>query len=337
MLDDDALTGAQQGRLHRHLHPARSARLLRGPWPALDYQIPQRARPVVEAVLAASERAGGRGPCWTCAAPTGSTPRCCATGSTWTTSRPGRRPGPRRAAADGGDRGRPAVLRRPAAPPGPDRARPRRLRSRPSTTRVAHRPARRRLGGGPGGRRPVARSWRAGIAGTGLVVCTGGVGYIGAPHVRPAAARHGRPAATCGWWCSCCGSSTTPRSPTTLAEYGLVTEQVEGTTFAQRRFADATSTAAADARRDPPRPGPDRPGGRRLVPRRLLRHPTGRRGGRDTRWPSCSPGSSARRPVARVGAARPQRVTRRRPRWSAPRHRARPAARRRGRRRRRRR
>jgi hypothetical protein len=86
----------------------------------------------------------------------------------------------------------------------------------------------------------------AGIAGTGLVVSTGGVGYIGRRTFE-----------------RLLGAVADPRDlwlvvfvlrvfdyadiAAALAEYGLVTEQVEGTTFVQRRFADQDERRAATA------------------------------------------------------------------------------------------
>ena len=95
MLDDDALTGVRKTdftRIYREPDPRAYFRTLM----ALNYQIPQQALPVFQAVLAASERTGRPRRSSTSAARTGSTLRCCAARSTSARSAPATPNAPRR-------------------------------------------------------------------------------------------------------------------------------------------------------------------------------------------------------------------------------------------------
>jgi len=84
----------------------------------------------------------------------------------------------------------------------------------------------------------------AGVADVGLILCTGGVGYIGAPTFdRVMRQLH---EAQDAWLVSfvlrAFGYDAVAE---TLSQYGLVTEEVPDVTFLQRRFADAAEQDAA--------------------------------------------------------------------------------------------
>ena len=77
-----------------------------------------------------------------------------------------------------------------------------------------------------------------------LIVCTGGVGYVGVPTFETLVGLVGDPA---DLWLAVFVLRVFDYGDIAemLAEHGLVTERVEGRTFLQRRFADADEQAAA--------------------------------------------------------------------------------------------
>jgi hypothetical protein len=205
LLDDDALTGTTKTDF-TDVYTRPDPRAYFGALVGLEYQIPQRARPVVEVVLDASARAG--------------------------------RPRTVLVEADRGFYAR--RLRRPdltvlgldASAPAVDYA----LRTG-------------LLAGGWAADLEAADpapELAAGIAGTGLVVCTGGVGYIGHRTFARLLRALDDPG---GLWLVVFVLRVFDYADVaaTLAEFGLVTERVEGTTFAQRRFADEHEAGAATA------------------------------------------------------------------------------------------
>jgi hypothetical protein len=84
----------------------------------------------------------------------------------------------------------------------------------------------------------------SGVAETGMVVCTGGVGYVGPRTFERLLRGMDDPQ---DLWLVVFVLRVFDYSEiaAVLAEFGLVTEQVEGTTFAQRRFADRAERRAA--------------------------------------------------------------------------------------------
>lgn len=88
------------------------------------------------------------------------------------------------------------------------------------------------------------QSLREALAGVRLIVCTGGVGYVTA---RTFDALAGLVADPADLWLAVFVLRVFDYSDiaAALAEHGLVTERLEGRTFKQRRFADATEQQAA--------------------------------------------------------------------------------------------
>ena len=83
-----------------------------------------------------------------------------------------------------------------------------------------------------------------GLRDSGLVVCTGGVGYMGPPTFERIAAAVGEPQ---DLWLAVFVLRVFDYAEiaATLARHGLVTERVPGVTFPQRRFADRDEAQAA--------------------------------------------------------------------------------------------
>ena len=209
---------------------------------ALNYQIPQQALPVFHAVLAASERTGR---------PRTVLDVCCSYGINAALLRCEvdlREIGARYTERT------PAVLSelidadaqfyaRPAAAHRSGSVRPGRLVTR-DRLRCRCRSADRRLGRGPGGVGTVHRTLRR-PAGRQYDHSTGGVGYIG-PRTFD------RLVATVGdrhdLWLVIfvLRVFAYDEIAETLTRYGLVTEQVPGLTFRQRRFADTDEFDAAN-------------------------------------------------------------------------------------------
>lgn len=242
MLDDDALTGTTKTDF-TEIYTQPDPRAYFGALTDLEYQIPQRARPVVEAVLAASEQDGR---------PRTVLDLCCSYGINGALLR-------HRVDLD-------EVAGRAIDPALAELAPDRLIEAdRRFYAERLHRPDLTVLGLDVS--RPaldyavrtglLAAGWAedleevdpspelvAGIAGTGMVVSTGGVGYVG-PRTFERLVR----------------SLDGPRDlwlvvfvlrvfdyaavAAVLSEFGLVTERVEGTTFLQRRCADRDEQRAA--------------------------------------------------------------------------------------------
>jgi hypothetical protein len=244
LLDDDALTGTNKSDF-TDIYTRPDPRAYFGELIGLEYQIPQRARPVVEAVLGAAEQTVDD---------RAVLDLCCSYGINAALLR--HRVDLDDIAARATD---PELADLP-----PDeliaadrRFYAERLR-RPDLTVLgldASAPAidyARRAG-------LVADGWAAdleaadpspelaaGVAGTGLVVCTGGVGYIGHRTFRRLLEAMDDPGDV---WLVVFVLRVFDYADVTaaLAEFGLVTERVEGTTFVQRRCADEAEFHAAVA------------------------------------------------------------------------------------------
>jgi hypothetical protein len=243
LLDDDALTGTTKTDF-TEIYTRPDPRAYFGALTGLQYQIPQRARPVVEAVLAASEQDGR---------PRTVLDVCCSYGINGALLRYGvdlddvaaRAIDPRRADLPPDDvvaddrRFYADRLRRPDLTVlGLDVSRPA-IDYAVRTGLLADGWAEDLEDGDP------SPELAAGIAGTGLLVCTGGVGYIGHRTFE-----------------RLLGSLDDPQDlwlvvfvlrvfdyadvAAVLSEFGLVTEQVEGATFLQRRCADQDEYRAAN-------------------------------------------------------------------------------------------
>ncbi|WP_300014778.1 class I SAM-dependent methyltransferase [Pseudonocardia sp.] len=243
MTDDITLTGESKADFS-DIYTAPDPRRYFGTLRPLDYQIPQRAMPVVEAVLAASER-GGR--------PRTVLDVCCSYAINATLMRfavdldevGARCTDPARAAwppeqviADDAAfyAGR---LRRDLTVLGLDASRP----------AIDYGLATGLLAGGWAENLEdddPSAALADGLRDVGLVVCTGGVGYVGAPTFGRIVDAVADPA---DLWLAVFVLRVFDYDDiaATLDGYGLVTEQVPGVTFPQRRFADAGEAAAAVA------------------------------------------------------------------------------------------
>jgi hypothetical protein len=242
LLDDDALTGTTKTDF-TDIYTRPDPRAYFGALTGLEYQVPQRARPVVEAVLAASQHAGS---------PRTVLDVCCSYGINAALLRCAvdlddlgeRATDPARAAlspdelitddllfyADRLRRPELTVLGLDASAPAIDYA--------VRTGLLAAGWAEDLEGADP------SPSLAAGLRGVGMVVCTGGVGYIGARTFERLVRAVDRPE---DLWLVVFVLRVFDYADiaTTLAGFGLVTEQVPGTTFLQRRFADADEHRAA--------------------------------------------------------------------------------------------
>lgn len=241
-MNHDALTGTSKSDF-TEIYTQPDPRAYFGALTKLDYQIPQRAHPVVEAVLTASERAGR---------PRSVLDVCCSYGINAALLRC-------RVDLDG-------IGAHAADPARADLAPERvieqdrrfyaeRLR-RPDRTVLGFDVSRPALDYGiragllDGGWAEDLESADpspelvSGIAGTGMIVSTGGVGYVGARTFERLLRGMSAPQ---DLWLVVFVLRVFDYSEIAevLAEFDLVTEQVEGTSFPQRRFADRDEYRAA--------------------------------------------------------------------------------------------
>lgn len=242
MLDDDALTGTHKADF-TDIYTQPDPRAYYNALIGLDYQIPQRARPVVEAVLDASTRAGRPRPVLDV---------CCSYGinaallrcdvdldeigaQATDPDRAGLEPAvvideDRRFYADRLNRPELTVrgcdISQPAIDYGVDTGL---LTDGWAENLEADDPS---------------PELAAGIADTGLVLCTGGVGYIGHRTFDRLLGAIDEPQ---DLWLVVFVLRVFDYADvaTALSEYGLVTEQVQDRTFVQRRCADAEEFEAA--------------------------------------------------------------------------------------------
>jgi hypothetical protein len=242
LLDDDALTGTTKTDF-TDIYTRPDPRAYFAALADLEYQIPQRARPVVESVIAASEQDGR---------PRTVLDVCCSYGINAALLR---------YRVDLDDVAARAIdPRRADLPPDELIADDRRFYAgrlrRPDLSVLGldvSRPAvdyGLRTGLLAGGWAEnledddPSPELAAGVAGTGLLVCTGGVGYIGHRTferlLRSLADPH-------DLWLVVFVLRVFDYAEVAaaLAEFGLITEQVEGTTFRQRRCADSDEHRAA--------------------------------------------------------------------------------------------
>jgi hypothetical protein len=242
LLDDDALTGTTKTDF-TEIYTQPDPRAYFGALTGLEYQIPQRARPVVEAVLAASEQDGH---------PRTVLDVCCSYGINGALLRygvdldevagraidPGQAGLPPERLVDADRRFYAERLRRPDLTVlGLDV-------SQPAIDYAV------RAG-------LLAAGWAenledadpspelaAGISGTGMVVSTGGVGYVGRRTFERLLQSLDDPQ---DLWLVVFVLRVFDYADVAavLSDFGLVTEQVEGATFVQRRFADQDEARAA--------------------------------------------------------------------------------------------
>ncbi|MCO1659556.1 class I SAM-dependent methyltransferase [Pseudonocardia humida] len=243
MLDDDALTGTSKTDF-TDIYTQPDPRAYFSALVGLEYQIPQRALPVVEAVLAGAQTTGG---------PRTVLDLCCSYGINAALLRhrldltdiAARATDPdlaalppaelieadRRFYADHLRRPELTALGLDVSAPAIDYAR--------ATGLLADGWAEDLEAADP------SPELAAGVAGTGLVVCTGGVGYIGHRTFERLLGALDDPG---DLWLVVFVLRVFDYADvaTALAEFGLVTEQVEGETFVQRRCADDGEFDAAN-------------------------------------------------------------------------------------------
>jgi SAM-dependent methyltransferase len=243
LLDDDALTGTTKTDF-TEIYTRPDPRAYFGALTGLQYQIPQRARPVVEAVLSASEQDGR---------PRTVLDVCCSYGINAALLRCG---------VDLDDVAARAIdPLRADLPPDEVIADDRRFYAerlrRPDLTVLGLDVSRPAIDYAVAAGL-LADGWAedledadpsaelaAGVAGTGLLVCTGGVGYIGHRTFERLLRALDDPQ---DLWLVVFVLRVFDYADVAaaLTEFGLVTEQVEGATFLQRRCADGDEYRAAN-------------------------------------------------------------------------------------------